>query len=50
MDTFQKERRRNKERRSGIDHRRLNPPKYPGIERRIDLSVEAVKIEDRESQ
>ena len=36
MNAFQKERRRNKERRSGTDRRRLNPPKYTGIERRID--------------
>jgi len=43
MDALQKERRRNKERRSGIDRRLLNPPKYPGIERRIDPECRSCK-------
>jgi hypothetical protein len=42
MDAFQKERRRNKEIRSGIERRRLNPPEYPGIERLCaELSIMA---------
>ena len=36
MMELHKERRNNKERRSGIDRRRINPPKYTGIERRKD--------------
>jgi hypothetical protein len=44
MDAFKKERRRNKERRSGIDRRRqLNPPEYPGIERRRDPECRSCK-------
>jgi len=35
MELHQK-RRNNKDRRSGIDRRRINPPKYTGIEKRID--------------
>jgi hypothetical protein len=31
MDALQKERRRNKERRSGIDRRLLNPPNTPAL-------------------
>ena len=50
MDAFQKERRRNKERRSGIDRRLLNPPEYPGIERRIDPECRSCKDRRREGQ
>jgi len=36
MMELHQERRNNKERRSGIDRRRINPPKYTGIEKRND--------------
>jgi len=50
MNALQKERRRNKERRSGIDRRLLNPPKYTGIERRIDPECRTCKDRRREGQ
>ena len=36
MEEKNKERRDQKERRSGVDRRRLNPSKYTGVEKRFD--------------